>query len=526
MDTFCLLWRAPHVNPITQKARSIPFLNPVSTTYGRTFFFSWFGFMIAFWSWYAFPPLLADVIAADIHMTHNQVANSNIIALTATLLVRLIAGPSCDRFGPRLTFAGCLLAGAVPTFLAGTVQNASGLYALRFFIGVLGGSFVPCQVWTTGFFDTNVVGLANALAGGLGNLGGGITYFVMPAVYKALVDDGLPGHKAWRVAFVVPGVLIVFVAACLLVLCEDTPTGAWAKRHAAAEESLRRHDVVPGVKTGTREGDVVDIRGELQDVPKPSPMSSRLGSTADIEKSSAAGPAGDEKKHGWKDNEAQQTDAQMYTTASTEIIQKPSLTSVLRIMFSLQTLVPAACYFCTFGAELSINSVLGNYYLHAFPSMTLQASGNWAAMFGLLNGVARPLGGYISDLAYRRTHSVWAKKAVLHTYGVLTGAFLIVIGALDPRDVSTMMGLVGALAVVLEGGNGADFGLVPHVHPHANGVVSGFTGAMGNLGGIVFAIIFRYNGKDYGRVFWIIGVVVVAVNLAVSWIRPVAKKAA
>lgn len=145
-------------------------------------------------------------------------------------------------------------------------------------------------------------------------------------------------------------------------------------------------------------------------------------------------------------------------------------------------------------------------------------------MFGLLNGIARPLGGYVSDLAYRRSNSsVWAKKAVLHAYGLLTGVFLIVIGVLDPRDQSTMFGLVGAMAVFLEGGNGADFGLVPHVHPHANGVVSGFTGAMGNLGGIVFAIIFRYNGKDYGKVFYIIGAIIIGINLAVSWIRPVAK---
>ena len=58
MDTFTKLWRAPEVNPINQKARSIPFLNPISTTYGRTFFFSWFGFMIAFWSWYGMCALI------------------------------------------------------------------------------------------------------------------------------------------------------------------------------------------------------------------------------------------------------------------------------------------------------------------------------------------------------------------------------------------------------------------------------------------------------------------------------------
>jgi NNP family nitrate/nitrite transporter-like MFS transporter len=66
-----------------------------------------------------------------------------------------------------------LFAGAIPTFLAGTVHSASGLMALRFFIGILGGSFVPCQVWSTGFFDKNVVGTANALTGGFGNSGGG-----------------------------------------------------------------------------------------------------------------------------------------------------------------------------------------------------------------------------------------------------------------------------------------------------------------------------------------------------------------
>jgi NNP family nitrate/nitrite transporter-like MFS transporter len=56
---FGLPFRAPDVNPITRKARAIPFLNPLNM-YGRVFFFSWFGFFIAFWSWYAFPPLVSQ----------------------------------------------------------------------------------------------------------------------------------------------------------------------------------------------------------------------------------------------------------------------------------------------------------------------------------------------------------------------------------------------------------------------------------------------------------------------------------
>lgn len=60
--SFANLIRAPRVNPINRKARSLPILNPVNI-YGRVFFFSWFGFMVAFWAWYAFPPLVSTLQA-------------------------------------------------------------------------------------------------------------------------------------------------------------------------------------------------------------------------------------------------------------------------------------------------------------------------------------------------------------------------------------------------------------------------------------------------------------------------------
>jgi hypothetical protein len=53
-----LLFASPEVNPINRKAKSIPVLNPFDP-YGRVFLFSWLGFMVAFLSWYAFPPLVS-----------------------------------------------------------------------------------------------------------------------------------------------------------------------------------------------------------------------------------------------------------------------------------------------------------------------------------------------------------------------------------------------------------------------------------------------------------------------------------
>lgn len=44
--------------------------------------------------------------------------------------------------------------------------------------------------------------------------------------------------------------------------------------------------------------------------------------------------------------------------------------------------------------------------------------------------------------------------------------------------------------------------------------------ALVGIWGIVFAIIFRY-GSGYATSIWIIGAIVIGVNVAVSWIKPI-----
>ncbi|EOA83128.1 hypothetical protein ACJQWK_00268 [Exserohilum turcicum] len=494
-----LLWSAPEVNPYNQKARSIPVLNPINK-YGRVFFFSYMGFFIAFWSWYAFPPLLSKSIKADMHLTQDQIANSNIVALCATLLVRFIAGPMCDHIGPRMTFAVLLFAGAIPTALAGTATTATGLYCIRFFVGILGGTFVPCQVWSTGFFDKNVVGTANALVGGWGNSGGGITYFVMPAIYDSLKkEQGLSSHVAWRVAFIVPFIMITAVALSLLLLTDDTPTGKWSERGATLEHSDRTSS------------SVVPTAGALDSMP----------ATTGTSISSA-----DEKKQPQPttDVETGRGDVQAIDEFQHEVIVKPTFKESLKVMGSLQTLTLCAGYFCSFGGELAINSILGAYYLKNFPYLGQTQSGRWAAMFGLLNVVTRPLGGVIADYLYKVTgHNLWAKKFWIHFVGVMSGVLCIVIGKVDSKNLDEMIGLIAVMAIFLEAGNGANFALVPHVHPHANGVLSGIVGATGNFGGVIFAIIFRYHKTNYAQVFWIMGIMIIALNCIFLWVRPIPK---
>lgn len=521
------LWKAPEVNPINKKARTVPYLNPINM-YGRVFFFSWFGFMIAFWSWYAFPPLVSNhqlstvsffwqpsqlsvTIKKDLKLSTIDVANSNIVALCATLVVRLIAGPACDMFGARKTFAGCLLIGAIPTFLAGTAYTKSQFFAVRFFVGILGGSFVPCQVWSTGFFDKNVVGTSNAWTAGLGNAGGGITYFVMPAIFDSLHDhQHLTPHVAWRVSFIVPGICITTVAIFLFLLCDDSPTGKWNERHLQVETNLASH----GVQATVVDAPATGVMAE-KSIDSGSNTPSEHGEKMQYE------ATGDRKPAAFGDHEAQLTEQSMLDTARGEVVVKPTWKESMRVIFTLQTLVCCIGYFNSFGAELAINSILGAYYLQHFPKLGQTGTGNWAAMFGLLNVAFRPIGGIVSDMLFQRTRSVWAKKFWMNFLAVIAGAFLIIIGKINPKTHSEMFGLIAGLGFFIEAGNGATFSYVPHVHPHANGIVSGVTGACGNLGGIIFAIIFRYQHANYARAIWIIGCITIACNVVLLWVKPI-----
>src|SRR5690349_8333923 len=60
----------------------------------------------------------------------------------------------------------------------------------------------------------------------------------MPAVFDSLVyHSGLTPHKAWRVAYIVPFIVISVFAMGILFTCDDTPTGKWSERGNFKPES-------------------------------------------------------------------------------------------------------------------------------------------------------------------------------------------------------------------------------------------------------------------------------------------------
>lgn len=432
-------------------------------------------------------------------------------------MVRVVSGPLCDKFGPRKVFGGLLLIGSIPLGLAPLVNSAEGLYVSRFFIGILGGAFVPCQVWTTGFFDKNIVGTANALTGGFGTAGGGITYFIMPAVFNSFVARGFSTGQSWRLTFIVPLIMVIAVGVALLCLCPDSPTGHWGERHHALQEDHNPHSASYVASA------VTDVPGSITDR-FPSDTPENLSAKEDDDK---------KKKETYIsapvifDHEAQILSQGSSGAAHGEIITKPTLSEAMRVTFSPQTAFHVFSYMNSFGAELAINAILASYYFKTFPYFSQTDATNRAAIFGFLDFVTRPFGGAISDLLYKHSgQNLWLKKGWIVMCGITAGTLLIILGQLNPNNEATVFGLIALVAIFLQAGNGANFSLLPHVHPSANGILSGLTGAGGNLGGVIFSIVFRFmgDGTNYTMGFWVIGVIHVGLTLALSWIPPLPKR--
>lgn len=191
----------------------------------RAFHLSWFAFFLCFVAWFGTAPLMA-VVREDLKLTKAQIGNIVIASVAITILARLLAGWMCDRFGPRRTYSALLLLGAFPVMGIGLSHSYHSFLLFRLAIGAIGASFVITQHHTSTMFAPRVVGTANAITAGWGNLGGGVTQWLMPVLLGAFLGLGADRFLSWRLAMVVPGVLMLLTAFLYYGLTKDTPDGS------------------------------------------------------------------------------------------------------------------------------------------------------------------------------------------------------------------------------------------------------------------------------------------------------------
>lgn len=136
----------------------------------------------------------------------------------------------------------------------------------------------------------------------------------------------------------------------------------------------------------------------------------------------------------------------------------------------------------------------------------------------ITNIFARWLGGFISDCANRYT-GMKGRIATQFTLVVFEAILLVWFSHAQTKAQAT--GLLLAFSIFVQAANGSCFAIVPYISKMYGGSVYGIVGAGGNVGAIVFTLLFLHQKfKTTAEGFRIMGWIVLACSFFVWTIRP------
>ena len=142
--------------------------------------------------------------------------------------------------------------------------------------------------------------------------------------------------------------------------------------------------------------------------------------------------------------------------------------------------VLSLAYFCTFGSELAVVSLLPDVLRDTW-GLSTAAAGAAASAFAFMNLVTRP--ARRPALGPRRPAGARCSRAARPAWRSATWPVAARSGLAAGRG--HRRGRMGC-SVFAQAGNGAVYAIVPLVKKRVSGQIAGMVGAYGNVGGIVF----------------------------------------
>ena len=450
----------------------------------RTLHLTWFAFFLSFVVWFNFAPF-AKAIGDQMGLTKAQLTTLALCNVALTVPARVLIGMLLDRLGPRRVYAGILMFSAIPCTVFAFADSFPLMVASRLALSVVGAGFVVGIRMVSEWFPPKELGTAEGIYGGWGNFGSAAAAALLPTVAGVI-----GGPQGWRWAIASTGLVAAAYGLFYLNTVSDTPDGRpYAKSRRA------------GALEVTSKAAVFGLAGLTV------PLTGVLGLIV------------------WRIRIVEVISVEVMWLLLTTVAAL--LAFQLRLVFkvnsqALKSQYPAndryqfrsvsilsLAYFCNFGSELAIVSMLPIFFAETW-NLSPTVAGLTASGFAFMNLVARPAGGLMSDLLGSRRRTL---QFLLLGLGVgYTGMALL--GPSWP--VPAAMAVTMLCSLFVQSSEGAVFAIVPMVKKRVSGQISGIVGASGNVGAIVFltALLF-VTPRTF---FLIIGATSLLANLACRWL--------
>jgi NNP family nitrate/nitrite transporter-like MFS transporter len=420
---------------------------------------TWIAFFITFYVWFNMAPLATTIIREVAWLTKKELKLFAICNVALTIPARLIIGMLLDKYGPRRVFSVLMVVMAVPTFFFAFGNTFAQLLISRLVLSSVGAGFVVGIHMTALWFKPRDIGFAEGFYAGWGNFGSAAAAMTIPTI--ALSWFG--GANGWRYAIAFSGAVMLVYGIFYWFAITDGPkaTPQHKPRKVASMEVSTWGDLIKLIIF------IIPCVGIL------SILVWRIQSMGYVGTAGAA--------------IAYLAIAAfvLYQIIQAFIVNVPILKKGVpeddKYNFN-QVASLNTTYFCNFGAELAVVSMLPAFFEGIF-ELTPAKAGLIAASFAFVNLIARPLGGVLSD-------NMKSRKLIMliYMFGIASGFFgMAFINSSWPILIAVALTI--ACSMFVQGAEGATFAIIPMVKRRITGQVSGMAGSYGNVGAVFYLTV-------------------------------------
>jgi len=427
----------------------------------RILHLSWIAFFISFVVWFNHAPLLAS-IRDTFQLTEGQVKALLTLNVALTIPVRILIGMLVDKFGPRVMYSVLLAICGGLCFFFALAETYQQLALARLLLGCVGAGFVIGIRLISEWFPAKQVGFAEGIYGGWGNFGSAAAALSLPALALAF-----GGKDAWRWAVGVTGVISIIYSVIFYAMARDTPKGSTYFRPKKL-----------GAMEVTSKGDFwLYILLQV-------PMTAAL-----MVLTWKLSPAGFKLIDQTTTNLVYVALLALFTwnvwqviSVNRNILAGEVVPEIHRYKFK-QVAILSAAYAIAFGSEIAVVSMLPLYFKDMY-GLSLVQAGLVGSSFAIMNLIARPAGGLISDrIGRKRTMSIVM-------VGITCGYFGMSFMGQWPLWAAVTVTVINSFFV--QAGCGAVYGIIPLIKRRLTGQIAGMSGAYGNVGSAVFLTVLSF----------------------------------